>query len=125
MNQSFIRLSSPASSSFAGITRAVIARQAGFVIAAIGRSSFACVAFAAFAANATPRIPYANDFSTRTSGATPSDRWMESPYIPGALARVDPGVDGAAESGFSQGVHEPRAALLAPVGPVGLADEGE
>ena len=85
MNQSFIRLSSPASSSFAGITRAVIARLAGFVIAAIGRSSFACVAF--FAANATPRIPYANDFSTRTSGATPSGRWMETSYIPGALVR--------------------------------------
>ena len=44
-------------------------------------------ALAAFAANAAPRVPYANDFSTRTSGATPSDRWMESQYIPGALAR--------------------------------------
>ena len=30
---------------------------------------------------------YANDFTTRTSGATPSDRWMEAAYVPGALAR--------------------------------------
>ncbi|MBR0056705.1 MAG: hypothetical protein IJP66_05190, partial [Kiritimatiellae bacterium] len=36
---------------------------------------------------AAERTPYANDFSTRTSGATPSGRWMESPYIPGALVR--------------------------------------
>ena len=42
-------------------------------------------ALAAIAANATPRTPYANDFTTRTSGATPSDRWMETSYIPGAL----------------------------------------
>ena len=32
-------------------------------------------------------VPYVNDFTTRTSGATPSDRWMESDYISGALAR--------------------------------------
>ena len=32
-------------------------------------------------------IPYVNDFTTRTSGATPSDRWMESAYISGALVR--------------------------------------
>ncbi len=87
MKQSLIRLSSLTSSSFAGIPRAVIARKAGSVIAAIGRSSFAYVAFAAFAANATPRIPYVNDFATRTSGATPSDRWMETDYITGGLVR--------------------------------------
>ena len=46
------------------------------------------LALAALAANATPRVPYANDFATRTSGATPSDRWMESQYIPGALVRT-------------------------------------
>ncbi len=44
-------------------------------------------ALAAGAAVATTRTPYANDFTTRTSGATPSDRWMESQYIPGALVR--------------------------------------
>ena len=44
-------------------------------------------ALAAGAAVATPRVPYANDFSTRTSGATPSSRWMESPYITGGLVR--------------------------------------
>jgi len=33
------------------------------------------------------RVPYANDFSTRTSGASPSDRWMEMPYETGLLAR--------------------------------------
>ena len=32
-------------------------------------------------------IPYANDFTTRTSGVSPSDRWMETSYIPGALVR--------------------------------------
>jgi len=30
---------------------------------------------------------YANDFTTRTSGATPSDRWMEAAYVSGALVR--------------------------------------
>ena len=30
---------------------------------------------------------YANDFTLRTSGETPSDRWMETAYIPGALVR--------------------------------------
>ena len=30
---------------------------------------------------------YANDFRTRTSGATPSSRWMEAAYVSGALAR--------------------------------------
>ncbi len=44
-------------------------------------------ALAAFAANATPRIPYANDFTTRTSGPVPSERWMEATYVPGSLAR--------------------------------------
>lgn len=44
-------------------------------------------ALAAGAAVATTRTPYANDFTTRTSGATPSDRWMVSDYVPGALAR--------------------------------------
>ena len=44
-------------------------------------------ALAAGAAAASTRTPYANDFTTRTSGATPSDRWMETSYIPGALAR--------------------------------------
>ena len=32
-------------------------------------------------------IPYANDFTTRTSGVSPSDRWMETAYIPGGLVR--------------------------------------
>ena len=45
------------------------------------------VTAAALAANAAPRVPYANDFTTRTSGAVPSDRWMETSYIPGALVR--------------------------------------
>ena len=44
-------------------------------------------ALAAGAAAATMRTPYANDFTTRTSGAIPSARWMETSYIPGALAR--------------------------------------
>ncbi len=30
---------------------------------------------------------YANDFTARTSGETPSGRWMETAYVPGALAR--------------------------------------
>ena len=30
---------------------------------------------------------YENDFTTRTSGETPSGRWMEAAYVPGALAR--------------------------------------
>ncbi len=50
-------------------------------------AALSIAAFAAMVADAAPRVPYANDFSTRTSGATPSDRWMESAYIPGALAR--------------------------------------
>lgn len=32
------------------------------------------------------RVPYANDFSTRTSGLSPSDRWMEMPYSTGPIA---------------------------------------
>ena len=32
------------------------------------------------------RVPYANDFSTRTSGLSPSDRWMEMPYSTGLIA---------------------------------------
>lgn len=32
------------------------------------------------------RVPYANDFSTRTSGLSPSDRWMEMPYSTGSIA---------------------------------------
>ena len=36
---------------------------------------------------AAEQASYLNDFTTRSSGATPSDRWMESQYIPGALAR--------------------------------------
>ncbi len=50
-------------------------------------AALSIAAFAAMVADAAPRVPYANDFSTRTSGATPSDRWMETSYIPGALAR--------------------------------------
>jgi len=33
------------------------------------------------------RIPYANDFTTRTSGPVPSDRWLEMPYAVGPLCR--------------------------------------
>ena len=72
----------PRFSSLASATRdrsSFVLRRSSFVIAT--------VALSAFAANAAPRVPYANDFSTRTSGATPSDRWMESPYITGALVR--------------------------------------
>ena len=43
--------------------------------------------FAAITANATPHIPYANDFATRVSGPSPSDRWMETAYSEGPLAR--------------------------------------
>ncbi len=45
------------------------------------------VLFACGIAAAEEPVPYANDFTTRTSGATPSDRWMETSYIPGALVR--------------------------------------
>ena len=46
------------------------------------------VLFACGVAAAAEPIPYANDFATRTSGATPSDRWMEAAYTNGALARA-------------------------------------
>ena len=45
-------------------------------------------AVAAFcAATAQAFVPYANDFSSRTSGPSPSDRWMETAYSEGPLAR--------------------------------------
>ena len=43
--------------------------------------------FAFASANATPRVPYANDFTARSSGPSPSDRWMETTYVVGPLAR--------------------------------------
>ena len=33
------------------------------------------------------KVPYANDFAERTSEAIPSDRWMETTYKTGSLAR--------------------------------------
>lgn len=48
-------------------------------IAALG-----CVGLSAFAS--TP-VPYVNGFTTRTSGAVPSGRWMEMPYAVGSLCR--------------------------------------
>ena len=42
---------------------------------------------AATTAAAATRHAYTNDFSTRTSGPTPSGRWMVADYIPGALVR--------------------------------------
>ncbi|MBQ6009177.1 MAG: hypothetical protein IJL17_11580 [Kiritimatiellae bacterium] len=50
------------------------------------------VLFACGIAAAEEPVPYANDFTTRTSGATPSDRWMETSYIPGALVRSVSGI---------------------------------
>ena len=50
------------------------------------------VLFACGIAAAEEPVPYANDFATRTSGATPSDRWMETSYIPGALVRSVSGI---------------------------------
>ena len=45
-------------------------------------------AVAALCAAAThAAVPYANDFSTRVSGPMPSDRWMETAYFEGPLAR--------------------------------------
>ncbi len=82
MKQPVIRLSSPAPAGVCASCMPHATRPSSFVL-----RTCAALAFAAFAANATPRIPYANDFSTRTSGATPSDRWMETSYIPGALVR--------------------------------------
>ena len=58
-----------------------IQRALNVVAAAVAIVSFASGAFAA------PRVPYVNDFATRTSGAIPSARWMETSYIPGALVR--------------------------------------
>ncbi|MBP5543477.1 MAG: hypothetical protein ILM98_05335, partial [Kiritimatiellae bacterium] len=49
-------------------------------------------ALAAGAAAASTRTPYANDFTTRTSGATPSARWMETDYITGGLVRSVSGI---------------------------------
>ena len=50
------------------------------------------VLFACGIAAAEEPVPYANDFTTHTSGATPSDRWMETSYIPGALVRSVSGI---------------------------------
>ena len=80
MKQTIVRLSSPARAGVRALPMPCVLRPSYFLL-------LTCAAFALTSANAAPRVPYANDFAMRTSGATPSDRWMESPYIPGALAR--------------------------------------
>ena len=81
MKQSLIRLSSPAPAGVCASRIAHATRPSSFVL-------LTCAgALALTSANATPRIPYANDFATRTSGATPSGRWMETDYITGGLVR--------------------------------------
>ena len=51
------------------------------------RSLSTLAAATAMTAFAGTQAPYANDFTTRTSGATPSARWVEAAYTPGTLAR--------------------------------------
>ncbi len=55
-----------------------------------GAAAVLCMAALGIAANAcgaSVRPFYVNDFATRTSGATPSDRWMKAAYVSGALVR--------------------------------------
>ena len=78
MKQTIVRLSSPARAGVRALPMPCVLRPSYFLL-------LTCAAFALTTANAAPRVPY--DFSTRTSGAVPSDRWMETSYIPGALAR--------------------------------------
>ena len=51
------------------------------------RHSCPAVAAALCAATATAAVPYLNDFAVRSSGPSPSDRWMEATYAAGPLAR--------------------------------------
>ena len=72
--------------------KALVSHSSKSVVGTVGRAIHSLLIvhsslFIACAANAAQRAPYATDFSSRTSGPVPSDRWMEAAYTPGALAR--------------------------------------
>lgn len=85
--------------------------------------------FAAAAAFAAPSLPYANDFSSRTSGPVPSARWMRAAYVPGALARTLAGgaIDEAspyADPAALQDGWAPKAGRSSGLASFTVADDG-
>lgn len=47
---------------------------------------FSALAVCAASVTAEPRVPYSNDFTTRSSGPVPSGRWMETAYVAGPMS---------------------------------------
>ena len=95
MKQPVSRLSSPTPAGVCASRIAHTTRHPSLVTCHSAKRSLVTALAAALAltsANATPRIPYVNDFATRTSGATPSGRWMETDYITGGLVRSVSGI---------------------------------